>query len=318
MPNQQKVNEAIDGVIAALNNLKRTISEEVLSVQSTSVPATAPTATVTQPQASVTSDDFDSFESLKRALATDKWPDAVNANLICHPDNESDKLERGRGIVELMIEEDLKGLKFLDFGCGEGHCPYVVTDYNPAISVGYDIKEYESWNRYTKDNLVLTTDFQKVIDNGPYNVIVLFDVIDHLNGTDPIDVLSKAQSVLAPDGRIYMRCHPYTSRHATHLYHELNKAYAHLVFSPTELATIVPNPKWSEKNAGVIFPIKTYGDLIDKANLNVVVRKDITEKVEPFFKIPKIAERIMKTTGTSSFPEFQLSLQFLDYILKSK
>ena len=37
----------------------------------------------------------------------------MNVNLICDPTNEEDKKARGRGIIELTIEETIKDKKFL-------------------------------------------------------------------------------------------------------------------------------------------------------------------------------------------------------------
>lgn len=245
-----------------------------------------------------------------------KWPEAVNPNLICDPSNEQDKLERGRGIVELMIEPDLKGLKMLDMGCGEGHVPFVASEYEPTLVVGYDCEENEKWNSFQKPNLFYTKDWKKALEKGPYDVIVLFDVIDHVKNENAASVLSKAASALTDEGRIYLRCHPYISRHGTHLYHHLNKAYIHIVFNKEELKELIPDPKFAEESIGVLYPLKTYESFIKQANLEVVHRREITSKVDSFFKIPKIAERIMKNHNLDSFPEFQMSLDFVDYVLK--
>lgn len=303
MADTQKINEAIDQMIKALNEFKTILGTQKPVVAAQEIEVKKP-------------EEFDDFESLKAALLSDKWPEAVNPNLICQPDSESDKMERGRGIVELMIEEDLKDLKVLDFGCGEGQCAYVSTEYNPKLVVGYDIKQSQSWAGYSKENLVFTTNFQDVMDKGPYDVIILFDVIDHAKNEDATSILKKAQSVLSDNGKIYMRCHPFTSRHATHLYHDINKAYIHLVFSPDEVKDLVPNSKYVEDSIKVVTPIASYQKFIEDSNLKIVTRRDITSKVEPFFKIPKIAERIIKHVNFREFPEFQMSMDFLDYVLK--
>jgi 2-polyprenyl-3-methyl-5-hydroxy-6-metoxy-1,4-benzoquinol methylase len=262
---------------------------------------------------------MDSFESLKNALTSNKWPEAVNPNLICNPNSSDDKMERGRGILEMFIEEDLKGLKFLDYGCGEGQCTSIATDLNTGVSVGYDIKANDYWSNYPqKENLFYLTDFEKVKEKGPYDVILLYDVIDHLVGEEPIAVLSKLNSILSPNGKIYMRTHPFVSRHGTHLYHDINKAYIHLVFTPDELKELIPTSKYSEPSIGVTAPIMTYDSFINGSGLKILNKRDITEKVEPFFKIPKIAERIMKNLQKNNFPEFQMSLQFIDYVLAKK
>jgi len=268
------------------------------------------------PQPQTQSTNSDEFESLKQALNSEKWPEAVNKNLICDPNAEKDKIERGRGIIELMIDEDLKGRKVLDLGCGEGHCAFLASDYEPTISVGYDIKEHPHWRNFEeRPSVLLTTNFGVVNDNGPYDVIILFDVIDHVKNETPQQLLQKAKDLLAPKGRIYMRCHPLTSRHATHLYHDLNKAYVHLVFTKNELNQLVPNSNHFEENIGPVYPIQKYVELIEKAGLKEVSRRDVRENPEEFFKIPKIADRIKQITGHDEFPEFQMSLQFVDYVL---
>ena len=115
-----------------------------------------------------------------------------------------------------------------------------------------------------------------------------------------------------------MRCHPFTSRHATHLYHDLNKAFAHLVFTEEEMAELLPDNCKQERNAGVIAPIIHYKEHIEKAGLFIVQRRDITQALEKFFHAPQIVEKIKKITKSDSFPQQQMTVQFLDYVLKSK
>lgn len=309
MADLKKFEGALDQMIHLMMDMKESLSDgDESPEQEVKVQSAKPAPAVVE--------DYDGFEQLKEALESDKWPEAVNPNLICDPNSQQDKTERGRGIIELMIEEDLKGLKFLDAGCGEGQCAFLSTEYGTQVSVGFDIKEHDSWKGFEKkDNFHLTTDFEEVKNHGPYDVITVFDVIDHIKGMDPVVFLQACKSILADNGKVYMRCHPFVSRHATHLYHELNKAYVHLVFSPEELKQLVPDSKHAEESTGVTRPLRTYSEYIEKAGLKIINRRDITEKVEPFFKIPKIAERIMKRTEFSSFPEFQLSIQFIDFVL---
>lgn len=320
MPNFQKVQESLDKIINALFAMKDAFKEEGPSAEPAQPKKAHQPPEVKSLAAAGTGEDYGSFEALKKALQSDKWPEAVNPNLICDPDNEADKVERGRGIIELMIEEDLKGLKILDIGCGEGHTVSISTEYGTAMSVGYDIVENERWSGLAgdKQNVLYTTDFEKVKEQGPFDVIVIFDVLDHLKGEAPASLLEKAKSVLSENGKIYVRCHPFTSRHATHLYHDINKAYVHLVFSDEELAELVPESKYREDSIRVIYPVKTYTEFVEQAGLKIANRRDITERVEPFFKIPKIAERIMKNCNTQKFPDFQLTLQFIDFVLKKQ
>lgn len=312
MADLKKFEGALDQMIKLMVDMKESLHDD-------SQPATNPQPqSQPQPQVKAASvdDDLDSFDKLRSALQSDKWPEAVNPNLICDPNSVEDKRERGRGVIELMIEEDLKDLRVLDFGCGEGHCIQVSSEYSTAMSAGYDIKEYPSWGSFEqKPNLMLSTKWEDIKQNGPYNIVIVFDVIDHIKGQTPLQVLQNIKEVLADEGKIYMRCHPHVSRHATHAYHDLNKAFIHLVFTETEMKELIPNSEYVEESIGVIYPLKTYGEYIDQAGLKVINRRDIVEKVEPFFKIPKIAQRIMQNTGHSAFPEFQMGLQFIDYVL---
>lgn len=324
MSNIEKLQSAINKSITALSELSNILSEGVKEVQ---VQAQAPVKEIQTPvkkvqavnQVETTPENSptpnDEFSQLKEILYSDKWPDAVNKNLICDPNSQEDKIERGRGIVELMIEENLNGLKVLDFGCGEGQCAFVSTDYDTNLSVGYDIKTNSNWENYSKQNLLMTTDWSQVQANGPYDIIILFDVLDHCVEDNPTELLKKVNSVLSPNGKVYMRCHPWMSRHATHLYHDINKAYIHLVFNDEEIKELIPKSDFSEECIKINTPIATYNNHINKSGLKVQNRRDITEKSEPFFKIPLISNRIIKNTEFNDFPEFQMSMQFLDYCL---
>ena len=93
----------------------------------------------------------------------------------------------------------------------------------------------------------------------------------------------------------------------------MNKAYAHLVFTEDELKQLTDHTP--EANIKVTYPLKTYAEFFKEAGLKIVYDRKTTQEVEAFFKAPKIAERIIKNTGMSSFPEFQMSLGFIDYVL---
>lgn len=259
----------------------------------------------------------ENFEQLKELLLTDGWPVAANKNLICDPENAADKVERGRGVVELMVETDLAGKKFLDYGCGEGHCAAYAASRNPLIAVGYDVKA-KGWDQHSGlDKLVMTTNWDEVVKRGPFDAILSYDVIDHLESMSPVDALKQLHNVLADDGRIYLRTHPFTSRHALHNYHDLNKGYIQLAFSEEELKALLPDAKYIEWNTGkVATPLASYKTFFDEANLEILNTRPVKDVVEPFFKAPALANRIMKAINFKQFPEFQMGMQFIDYVLK--
>lgn len=260
------------------------------------------------------------FDMLKRLLDSDKWPSAVFQSQIADENSETDKRERAEGISDILLPP-LQGKKFLDFGCGEGH----IAEYNSKIaelSVGYDIKKSTKslfdWEEL-KEKLLLTTDFAKVQAEGPYDVILIYDVLDHVENESMEDVLSKAKSVLSPNGNVYLRCHPWSSRHGSHLYRKMNKAFLHLVFNDEELRTLGLE---IEPNQKVLYPIRTYFNAIESAGLEKQSEPEIdTQEVESFFsENPLVRSRILKTFNLNQWkdeePKFQLSQCFLDYILK--
>jgi len=326
MPNN--LQECIDQVILALTEMKVAInegegdSEPKIQTQSVSpnraVPKFNPEAQPPLPQ-SVPVNEEATFEELVAALKSERWPDAVNKHLICDHTNPQEKMARGRGVLELMVGGDVADLKFLDFGCGEGYSTQVAANKKAKLSVGYDVNQATSWTN-SQENLIFTTDWEKVKENGPYNIILCFDVIDHSHET-PAELLKKMKSVLTEDGKIYLRTHPWTSRHANHFYHNINKAYIHLVFSEDELKQI--DPSWGqgtqyEFNVGYTKPIITYKNMIASAGLEVEHMREMKEEVEHFFSTPKIANRIKKATNMTEYPEFKMSLQFIDFVLTRK
>lgn len=268
--------------------------------------------------------DMDEFENLKMLLYSDLWPAAIDNNLICKLDSIEEKNKRANIILDTLLDIPLEHLKFLDFGCGEGHVVQNCLRQNPNIAVGYDIVHYPYWDSVDTGKALFTDTWQTVVENGPYNVILLYDSIDHIEGgvSKIIQTLIDIKSVLVSGGHAYVRCHPWCSKHATHLYHQLNKAYLHLVFTDLELEQLRLKSTYTQQ---VLHPHAHYEKLFRKAGFKMLRRGHIIqEKINPFFiETPLVAKRI-KIAWTNSpdnrlrngmvFPE-QISLQFVDYVL---
>jgi 2-polyprenyl-3-methyl-5-hydroxy-6-metoxy-1,4-benzoquinol methylase len=263
------------------------------------------------------------FEELKRLLHTPEWPEAVEASLICNKASEEDKFSRANGIIDILITRDVEGKKFLDFGCGEGHVAYKVAEKNASFSLGYDPKQSPNWKNFKAElPFDFTTELEIVKKNAPYDIILIYDVLDHMS-SNQIKLLGIVKNFLSPEGVVYVRTHPWCSRHATHSYHDINKAYIHLIFSEEELKemgypTDANNPK-------VIHPLKEYGKWFKEAGFKVNGSASILrEPVENFFKENDLVKKRMASYWMEShesslrgggFPQFQVEQQFLDYIL---
>ena len=265
-------------------------------------------------------DRITEITDLRLLAKSEQWPQAVPEELICD-DNEDSKLSRAAGIVNEFIRTNLTDKKFLDFGCGEGHVPYVAASLvGVKHATGYD-PTAQDWSHFgSVENMQLTTDFFTVKKNGPYDVILVNDVLDHC--ADPKAVLEQIKEVKSPTARIYLRCHPWSSRHGSHLYKQLNKAYLHLVFSQDELYGMGLK---ETKTTKLLDPLPFYRSIIKDAGFTTVQEETITHPVELFFThkpavLRRIKDRWVKSENKSlaaglEFPREIMEIQFVDFIL---
>ena len=252
------------------------------------------------------------FDELKKLVLSDEWPEAVPADLICDEKSEVDKTNRAQGVVEVLISEPVDGKRCLDFGTGEGHVTRELANHGAAYAMGYDIV-----NNFMKQGprMQFTTEWKSVQDHGPYDVVLISDVLDHLVDLDPVEALKRVKSVLNENGKVYLRRHNYMSRHGTHLYRQLNKAFLHLVFNETEMTELIENPE-PLPTYRYYFPIKTYTDQINQSGL--VIKSDFrtTTPVEGIFERREILDRIFENTPYKHFPKIQMEVDFVDYALE--
>lgn len=259
------------------------------------------------------------FDLLVNLLHKDAWPEATPADLIVDSESEESKQNRAEGICDLMIEQPMKDARFLDFGCGEGHAVAYAASQG-ATAFGYDIRQTGNLT-WESENPMLTTDFSKIADNGPYDIILIYDVVDHIELESIVSVMEKIKLASGPTTRLYVRTHPWCSRHGGHHYPQLNKAFIHLVFTEEELKDLDLE---SMPTTRVVHPIGNYRRWWKDGGFKVI-HEDITRTaVEPFFKKnPVIRDRITKNWQVSKdetakkWPAFQLEQSFLDYVLES-
>ncbi len=270
--------------------------------------------------------DIDTFLTgmLSEIKEDPDWPLAANPALIIDPDNEEETKIRARNIMDLVVDQDPYGLKFLDFGCGIGYVAHEALERGASIAVGYDIKSHDSWQNLNTERLNLTMEWTDVVAKAPYDIILLYDVMDHIIDRDPGEVLSELARLLATDGHIVMRCHPWISRHGTHLYQQgLNRAFAHVIFSDEQLIAAGYNQMPTRK---IVHPMMIYKNWIDKAKLRIVKEDKIQEPVEDYFlKNDLMKKLIQKHYNDSPMPEYRdgkgdlarvMSFHFVDFILR--
>jgi len=236
-----------------------------------------------------------------------EWPQAVPQDRIC--DTDEKKRERARGVINLFVSEYLKDKSFLDFGCKDDYCILAAEENEAASVLGYDIKLNTS-----SPHVNLTDDWKQVEDRAPYDVVLLHDVLDHIEMYDPIEALRKIKSVMSPDGRIYVRNHPWSSRHGGHLYIQKNLAFLHLILDEVELARV--SGLQSEYNIKVLTPLETYRHWFKEAGLKIDSEMPIRTSVEAFFKDSvSIYGRLIKQWPQGQDPYNHMEIDFVEYVL---
>lgn len=246
---------------------------------------------------------------LKKLAEDGSWPFAVDPEDICN--SEEDVQKRADSILDLLVAERMKDKRFLDFGCGKGHTIPAAKIREAKSVLGYDIND-----EYQFDKNDFTTNFDVVKEKAPYDIIVLHDVLDHAERVNPIEILKQASSVLAGGGKIYVRTHPWSSRHGGHLYLNKNLSFLHLIFDEIELLRLFGIE--SEHNIKIIKPEETYDSWIKESGLDIKNKILVQSEVEEFFKYPSaVNERLQKIWGESDFSKY-LEIDFIEYILELK
>jgi 2-polyprenyl-3-methyl-5-hydroxy-6-metoxy-1,4-benzoquinol methylase len=235
--------------------------------------------------------------------------------MIIPPNNEADKQFRALQIVSL-IKLPMNDKIVLDCGCGEGYNAAEMANSATKV-VGYDPKQDPHWAGRSKDNLILTANRDTASEHAPFDLIVLYDVIDHIVGDDPADFVQWLSSQMNPGGTMFVRTHPWTSRTGGHAYEDANKAFIHLALTPDELAK--SGIKVKEPNLKVVRPMAAYEQWFKDAGLEVEDKRVKTAEVEPFFSGP-IMDRIIKINWGGKIDADTarkiLANHFIDYTLR--
>lgn len=296
---------AFDDCMMALNEFSGEPTENT-TPQSTKQESTAPQKPNTLKVGGVSSPAPD--------IKDPDWPVAINPNLIVRENDKVEKKFRALQISSLVGEKGDKAI--LDFGCGDGFVSKELS--KKALSVvGFDIKQHPEWEELKQDifNLKFTSDFDE-LGSQQFDLIILYDVLDHLVGRDPVELLKSLSGMLSPHGKIFIRCHPWTSKHGGHVYETINKAYIHLAYTADELLKMGVN---LEPNLKINRPIATYEKWFKSANCTIFSKNITSEKVSDIVT-SKYLNRIIETTwGDQAISREQavkiMSNSFIDYFL---
>lgn len=254
------------------------------------------------------------FANLSEMLRDDRWPEAVSPDMM-NPDDAM-KMQRAVAIMGAFFSDGVKGKSFLDFGCGEGFVARQARFDDAKISVGYDITQQGefAWEQ-EEAGLLLTKDWSRVEKYGPYERVLLFDVLDHVAGFKQEEVMRAVRSVCTDDAIVAVRCHPFYAKHGGHLYRTINKAYIHLVFSTDEL-----------KQLGCTYDMEHFRHPFDPViylsffedGFKLLQRSEDREDYDTFFNQPLFPNRFKGNLFGDCYRPELLSINAVDFILKSK
>lgn len=233
------------------------------------------------------------------------WPEAVPHFLI--PDTTPATIvKRARAILNRCDLVDLRGKHFLDFGCGNGSIAKEAIARGVESSTGFDIDK--QWD-VPIEGVFLTTDYNK-LEKSFYDIILLYDVLDH--SSDPLTILQQVKELLKEGGDVKIRCHPYTSRHANHVYTTFNKAFSHFFLTPEQLQDHNPLPLYEITGVN---PLDEYRRWFNSIGF-VIVKEDVISTPVDKKCLKNVPRQKLKEIINHEDYVNILSLDFVDYWLK--
>lgn len=193
---------------------------------------------------------------------------------------------------------NLSGLKVLDVGCGYGALLAALSKKG-AIPTGIEINEEViiSAKNFIGANInIIRGNSEKLpFKNGAFDVVFLFDVIEHVK--DPYKSIEECKRVLKPNGILYVEFTPYYSLVGHHLY-DIIKWPIHIL--PTSMI------KWFiHKNIKNIKMANYYWNLF--ISLNKLKISRIQTMLKPYIRI---CERFIIKYP----PLFELHLPFINFL----
>ena len=144
--------------------------------------------------------------------------------------------------------------------------------YETCLNVYIEENGLSKWIKNCSDIHVKQ---KKIWDERFYDLLIMYDVIDHLaDQEEVVCLLKRCTSFLNKDGEIFLLCHPGISRLGTHLTH-INRAYIHLFFDIRGRHTIMTPD-----------PISFYRDSFGKSMLKIIEEHIYKEYIEDYFDSP--------------------------------
>ena len=192
-------------------------------------------------------DLYQYYEDYSKSVQTKEWKQRAKLNLI--------NLSKFLKDYSYKYNSNKKNISLLDFGCGLG------LTLDTARKLGWEVKGVEMnqfcINFCEKKNHKLYTDLSEIDINTKFDIITLFDVLEHL--PNPTDLLKHLKTKLSKDGFLIITCPNWNSLER--------------IFFQNNWKAIDPQHYH-------YFTIKTMINILQKADLKIIEIK--TKNFNPF------------------------------------
>lgn len=127
--------------------------------------------------------------------------------------------------------------------------------------------------------------------------------------------MKQIRDILTPKGRVYVKTHPWCSRHGGHIYTQKNKAFIHLIFDEIELMRM--SGISSEPTLKITKPLETYGKWFTEAGFKIISEIPEINEVEKFFLTPsKVNDRLKRHWNDSTEMKNNMRITSVEYVLE--
>lgn len=242
------------------------------------------------------------FEELKEMVFSDNWPKAVPEYMLTDERDYQECLSRGCDILQFLIKEEVKGKRFLHYDLRDGSVVQVARDMK-SDAFGYCDSFDVIWN-----NEFVLNDYDELVKQSPFDVIFLWDVLDHVVEEKSNEIIKSCYNLLSRGGTIYCRLHPWCGRHGADVYRQLNKSFIHLLFSEREFESLEIAIPFNKKvlQPDVIYR-KWFEEYFD------ITKEEIDRwPIEPFFENGLLFHRFLRNFDLDRKNKASLPLKYLE------
>lgn len=247
------------------------------------------------------------FSSLRQILKSDVWPESI-------PNKENyDFQESFYKFISNLINLENLDVLFLGFEAELFFNYMLERKSNKTVCYSENKNTIYKTQKTEESKIILTNNFDDVLKEGAYDVIVCYDFIEHCS-QPPEKIMATIKSLRKSNGPIYIRTHPFSSRYHDHNYKHLNKAYTHLIFDDRE--KLKTGCLSGRNTCEELTTESEYFRLFYSLDLKINERYVIENKPESFFFDNKlIFEKIKNSLNIEIITPEEIGFEFIDYVL---